>query len=208
MATASNVIVAILVLLTLAVHFGNYILRQQKDWKAKTLLAFGCVLALGIAVQYYVNHELIASSRAPRLLNSSQQARIAERLKPFENKTKMIVQTDPIIADIGATSATFEAANFADQLLRVLRAANINAISSGNVNSQQQGLFTGVMAQFTTGNKKGEEFARAVASTLNDEGIFTLLTDGRYEALFHGPQAWNRDDPRVESVAIAVGDRP
>lgn len=117
----------------------------------------------------------------------------------------MIVQTDPIIADIGATSATFEAANFADQLLRVLRAANINAISSGNVNSQQQGLFTGVMAQFTTGNKKGEEFARAVASTLNDEGIFTLLTDGRYEALFHGPQAWNRDDPRVESVAIAVG---
>jgi hypothetical protein len=79
MTTASTLVIVTLVLGTLVVHLGNYYLRQQKDWRAKGLLIVGCVLALGIAAQYYINYELAA----PRTLNDKERNRIAEKMKEF-----------------------------------------------------------------------------------------------------------------------------
>jgi hypothetical protein len=79
MATASNVVIVILVVGTLVVHLGNYYLRQQKDWRAKVLLILGWVLAAGIAAQYYFNYQLAA----PRTLNEKERNRIAEKMKQF-----------------------------------------------------------------------------------------------------------------------------
>jgi hypothetical protein len=79
MTTASTIVIGILVLGTLVVHLGNYYLRQQKDWWARGLLIVGCVLAAGIAAQYYINYELAA----PRTLNDKERNRIAEKMKEF-----------------------------------------------------------------------------------------------------------------------------
>jgi hypothetical protein len=135
-----------------------------------------------------------------------------------------------MIASIGATSPTFEAATFAQNLVPILKAAKINASLDANVNAEQEGLILGVMAHFTTGNKKGEAFADAVAAALTDEGIAASASGGLFEALFgaraerdasqagpgalspgaaghRGAPEWERNDPRLEWIRIAVGDR-
>jgi hypothetical protein len=113
-------------------------------------------------------------------------------------------------ARIGATSPTFEAATFAQSLVPVLKVAKINAILDANVNAEQKGLIHGVSARFTAGNKKGEAFANAVAAALTYEGIAASASGGLFEDLWGHPGApeWERNDPRLEGIDIAVGDKP
>jgi hypothetical protein len=91
MTIVSVVIIVFLVLGTLSVHLGNYYLRQQKDWIAKGLLLLGCLLALGIAAQSYVNYKLAA----PRTLNHSQMRWIARQIAPFAGH-RVIVGAVPL----------------------------------------------------------------------------------------------------------------
>ena len=206
MKALSIVILVILVLGTLGIHIGNYSLREKKDWKAKGLLIMGISLALGISIQYYTNHELAASLRAPRQLgDSGQQARITKRLKPFENYMKMNPHTDAIIASIGVTSATFESAAFGGQLFSILRASGINAIFDPNVNVQSVGLIRGVLIQYTTGNRKGQAFAIALASALKDEGIDASAAGGRYEGLWTHAQAGAEIRAKLAGVRWGCG---
>jgi hypothetical protein len=86
MTTISKVIIVVLVLGTLFVHLGNYWLRQQKDWRAKGLLFLGCVLAVAIAAQFYVNSKLtekwtLSDSQTKRLSQLLCQRPTAERYK-------------------------------------------------------------------------------------------------------------------------------
>jgi hypothetical protein len=86
MTKISVVIIVVLVLGTLLVHLGNYWLRQQKDWRAKGLLFLGCVLAVAIAAQFYVNSKLtekwmLSDSQSKRLSQLLCQRPAAERYK-------------------------------------------------------------------------------------------------------------------------------
>jgi hypothetical protein len=83
-AMVSTVVFVILFLATLGVHLGNYCLRQLKDWRAKGLLILGCILAMGLAAQYYINLEYttrVLALLAWRRLDEDQCRIISDGLK-------------------------------------------------------------------------------------------------------------------------------
>lgn len=212
MAMASTVVLAILVLGTLVVHLGNYRLRQQRDWRAKGLLVVGCVLALGIAAQYYVTHELAA----PRTLNDTQMHWIAQQLSPFKGHRVVV----------GAVPLSMESFDLASKIVETLnlKPAEINAnmnqagiaaemgVAGRSMKSIPEGVIRGVLVKYTTGNAKGQKFAEALVALLNTESITAFATGGLNEDQIEGrisqgldPQ---RNDVRNEPVYVVVGDKP
>jgi hypothetical protein len=206
------VVLAILVLGTLVVHLGNYCLRQQRDWRAKGLLVVGCVLALGIAAQYYVTYQLAA----PRTLNDTQAHRIAQQLSPFKGH-RVVIGAVPL------STESFDLANKIVETLK-LKPAEMNAnmnqagiaaemgVAGQNMKSTPEGIMRGVLVKYSTGNDKGQRFAEALAGALNTESITAFATGGLNEDQIEGrisqgldPQ---RNDVRNEPVLVVVGDKP
>lgn len=206
------VVLAILVLGTLVVHLGNYFLRQQRDWRAKVLLAVGCVLALGIAAQYYVTHELAA----PRTLSDTQMHWIAQQLSPFKGHRVVI----------GAVPLSTESLDLATKIVETLKLqpaemnANINqagiaaemGVAGRYMKSIPEGIVRGVLVRYTTGNDKGQQFAEALVAALNAESVTAFARGGLNEDQIDGrisqgldPQ---RNDSRKEPVYVVVGDKP
>jgi hypothetical protein len=212
MGMAATAIIVILVLGTLLVHIGNYRLRQQRDWRAKGLLLLGCLLAMGIAAQYYVNHKLAA----PRTLSDSQMHWIAEQSSPFKGH-RVIVGAVPL------SSESFDLANTIVETLKLKPAemnANINqagvaaemGIAGPYMKSTPEGIVSGVLVKYTTGNDKGQSFAAAFVAALMAENITAFAVGGSNEDQIEGrisqgldPQ---RNDLRNEPIIVVVGDKP
>jgi hypothetical protein len=111
--------------------------------------------------------------RAPRLLNAEQQARLADKMRPFAGQR----------VSIGAVPPTFEAADFAQQILRILQDANINGDLNQGAAEVQVGLAHGIVARYFTFNEKGKKLAETFAAALSDDGIPCVAVNGLMEAI-------------------------
>jgi hypothetical protein len=206
------VIIVILVLMTLAVHLGNYHLREQKDWRAKGLLLLGCLLAVGIAAQSYVNYRLTL----PRTINHKQMRWIAQEMTPF-NGHRVIV---------GAVPLSTESFDLASKIVETLtlKPAEMNAnmnqagiaaemgVAGRIMKSIPEGIMRGVLVKYSTGNHKGQKFAEALAAALNAECITAYASGGLNEDQIEGRISQGldpeRNDVRNEPVFVVVGDKP
>jgi hypothetical protein len=79
-----------------------------------------------------------------------------------------------------------------------------------NAGSVQVGIAEGVVAVFTTGNERGELFAKTFAAALNANGIAASAQRGLLENIMNEliKQGRERNSPANEWVVIAVGDKP
>jgi len=144
----------------------------------------------------------VARLRAPRLLNAEQQARIVDKMHSFAGQR----------ASVGAVPPTFEAATFAEQILRILKGANINADLNQGAAEVQVGLAHGVVARYFTFSDKGKELAQAFAAALNDEGILCTAVNGLMEVLIKNREekqnsSLNKSDSYIQWVIIVIGDK-
>jgi hypothetical protein len=156
---ASTVVAVILILGTLGVHLGNYCLRQQRDWRAKGLLVLGCVLAMGVAAQYYVNARKDAEIELlkPRHVSDAQKNRLSTALTTRRGR-------------IGFKSKFLDGESFsyAVQLQDVFRSARWEveeAIDRTSTNA----LFGFLGIRFTDPNLL--DLTKFVCETLKDTGI-------------------------------------
>ena len=131
------------------------------------LLLLGCLLAMGIAAQYYVNHKLAA----PRTLSDSQMRWIAEQLSPFKGHRVIV----------GAVPLSTESLDLANTIVETLKLkpaemnANINqagvaaemGIARPCMKSTPEGIVRGVLVKYTTGNEKGRKLCSGIRCGTN-----------------------------------------
>src|SRR5258707_7484026 len=86
-------------------------------------------------------------------------------------------------ASVGAVPPTFEAATFAEQILRILKGAKINADLNQGAAEVQVGLAHGVLARYFTFSDKGNELAQAFAAALNDARMLCTAVNRVMQAL-------------------------
>jgi hypothetical protein len=146
----------------------------------------------------------VARLRAPRVLNPEQRSRISEKMRQFGGPR----------VSVGAIPQSFEATTLAEQIVRVLLDAGIQAHSNQGGAEVHIGPAHGVVARTTTGNDLGEAFVAAFAAAMTDEGISTaamggLFETGIFETMMKGAaqQGLARTDGRFQQVVIVVGDK-
>jgi hypothetical protein len=137
----------------------------------------------------------IARMRAPRFLNSDQQARVIDKMRPFAGQR----------VSVGAVPATFEAAAFGEQILHILKDANINGDLNQGAAQVQVGLAHGVVARYFTFSEKGKQLAETFAAALNQEGITCAAVDGLMEALIIGIAKKGTTLPLTKAIHIING---
>lgn len=140
--------------------------------------------------------------KAPRNLSDNQIETLAREMSSFKGHR----------VSIGAVPATFETVSLADQILRALTMAGVNANANAGAAQVQVGIVRGVVAKATTGNVKGEMFATAFAKALKDKNIAALATGGLHESVLltmeKTQQGVDRNADGREWVVIVVGDKP
>ncbi|MBU4447959.1 MAG: hypothetical protein KKD99_05170, partial [Proteobacteria bacterium] len=141
----------------------------------------------------------LAKLKAPRLLNEKQMQTLVSRMKEFAGQN---------IA-VGAIPFTYEAASLADQIVRALKAAGVNAEFNQGAAGVQVGAVNGIVARATTGNEKGAKFATSFAQAMNDAGIKATAREGLLESIMGKliEQGRHRNDPANQWVVIVVGDK-
>jgi hypothetical protein len=134
--------------------------------------------------------------KRPRLLLPNEQNRLVEEMRRFSGQ----------FVGIGAIPGTFEAASFAEQLVRVLLGAGIQARINQQMAANEVGISRGVVARFVTGNPAGEGLAMALCTILMDAGIAAHAVGGRLEENVL-KNRWKRDDAELSAVVVVVGDK-
>jgi hypothetical protein len=142
----------------------------------------------------------LAKFKAPRTLNEQQMQSMIRTMAQFAGQH----------ISVGAIPFSFESASLADQIVRALKEAHVNADMNEGAAEVQVGAAHGVVAVATTGNEKGEKFAAAFAKTMNDSGIKTTASSGLLESVMGETikQGRKRTDDGFSWVVIVVGDKP
>lgn len=143
----------------------------------------------------------LAKLNTSRTLTNEGAERLRQAMSSFKGQS----------AGVGPSPVTFETAALSEQLIRVLVLAGVEANLNPTFISFQVGIARGVVVKYTTGNKKGELFARAFVDALNADNIAASAVDGLMETsvvnmMKEGKHT--RDEPGFALVAIAVGDKP
>lgn len=134
--------------------------------------------------------------KRPRILSPDQQARFTTEMTRFSGQTVVI----------GTIPTTFEAASFAEQLVRLLIKAGIAARIDQQLAATEVGSSRSVVVRFVTGNTRGEELGKTFCAILTDDGIPAHAVGGLTEQYIL-KYNWARNDASLSSVVIVVGDK-
>jgi hypothetical protein len=135
--------------------------------------------------------------KAPRLLSLEQMASISKRVPnlPMNSVT------------VGATEISVEAIALAEQIFKILSMSGLRPHANNAFASNNFGIFTGVLIQFTTGNDSSERIAETLSEALNAEGIATKSVGGLHESAFAG-RGFDRTSAGARNLLIAIGEKP
>jgi hypothetical protein len=185
----------------------SYFLTERSRWRKIALLVAIVAAALSF-VQGSRNRERadgleteLVRLKAPRTLNDTQQARIADKVRPFAVREVWV--------DI--LPATSESEAFAEQMLRALRLGGINAFWHRGAAEYHTGIVRGVVVANVSGNDHGEKFSAALAGALSDEGIAVTRFRNLEEtvvATLTAKSGKTRNDSDWDTAIIVIGDKP
>jgi hypothetical protein len=188
----------------------------EKHWTHKPLgFAFAAVVLIGYVIGHIGDDAItarfetratkaesaLAKLNTSRTLTNEGAERLRQAMSPFKGQP----------AGVGPSPVTFETAALSEQLNKVLVLAGVQANLNLDFISYQVGIARGVVVRYTTGNKKGELFARTLVAALKADNIAAFAMDGLMETSVVNmikDGTHTRDEPGFATVAIAVGDKP
>jgi len=161
-------------------------------------VVFTLLVIAGVAIEH--NADVLA--KASRVLSAQQLKSAAEKFAPFKGAG---------VVCVGASPVTFESESLAVQLRLVFEADEFGQCAGKDeVISYRLGLVRGVVVVFTSGNSKGERFAKAVAEILDKDGI-SAVPIGRTDpglAKYLQQSGKSVNDDAFSGITIGVGDKP
>ena len=138
--------------------------------------------------------------KSPRVINNEMAFEFVRKFIKFKGRS---------IA-FGSSPTTFESAFFADQLVALCKAAELMADRNDGAAQYQVGIARGVVLKYVTGNREGEELARAMAAWLKENGIEASALGGLMSEIIPNMKkqgTFKENDESWKWVVVAVGDK-